>query len=294
MFTEDAYQNAYGVYRITTAYLWSQGILQIPVASSTLSVSQMAQVSQPMGSKIVFWLATQTGSYPTCPSTAGKSGEVLNFSQVIPHAPKITPDGDDYVYGISGMYAFHLSTPVPYDQGTIIQPQEPLDTGSPQPISPGDFINPAASGTSLFSGDHLKFSYTEYETATEYVWINGTVQQPTTTVGASCEIIQSCSPYGWRKVTWSAEREGAPPVLPSPVPLEGEFLNYWMITPASPKLMSDGQTYIFRVEGEYWFHCDTPYDVESDMPGIGVLGYDGGAEQALSSSDFDDNLIRIS
>jgi hypothetical protein len=81
--------------------------------------------------------------------------------------------------------------------------------------------------------------------------------------------------------------------LPAPTPFSGEYLNYYVLRLKSPKLMADGYTYIYSVDGEYWFWSQKPVDETTDFFPMGVVGYDGTSPQPLNPSNFNDNLIRV-
>lgn len=103
-----------------------------------------------------------------------------------------------------------------------------------------------------------------------YEWRDGGVMQAPIAVNGDpvpCAILRLHAPRELIAVAWSAERWGAPPIVPHPDTLEGNaiFLKGWRGAVA-PKMSPELKGQIWFVEGVYIYAKRAPTGLASNLP----------------------------
>lgn len=125
-----------------------------------------------------------------------------------------------------------------------------------------------------FNKEHAQFPYDEFTQQVDYTVDEGLLQVPVAgPAGTPCEIVRLHGGKGQRTLSFAAQRTGALPELPTPVPQSAnEVLAGLNIKPAVPSLMADGNA-VTRVEGQYVHFLLTPLDHTKILP-MGSAPYD--------------------
>ncbi len=78
--------------------------------------------------------------------------------------------------------------------------------------------------------------------------------------GSSAAFVQLAAPTLLWQCEWTAEKQGASPTLPSPTDLKdgGWVLLDQQIEPEMIELAPDGASYIYRINGIYWYGHTNP------------------------------------
>lgn len=112
--TDQQGSNYYTRYKITTKMDTNFGVVQMPVARSTgATQSAIVQLTSPYSRKTVEWYAERIGAKPILPHwNTGNSNEIVAFTTIGVYSTTIMPDGMTELWSCSGLYIYHLITPV--------------------------------------------------------------------------------------------------------------------------------------------------------------------------------------
>lgn len=149
----------YQKYKVTVAYLWNTGALQLPVAQPTPGVAAIddpgpqgartlaavCQTSAAYGKKVVSWVAERDGDFPHVPHPIDPTDDnaVLETFVIETESPDLLPEGVDHAYRVRGTYTYILKEPIwatdglpmggtPYDNtpdGLNVLPPTSFDVG---------------------------------------------------------------------------------------------------------------------------------------------------------------------
>jgi hypothetical protein len=145
----------------------------------------------------------------------------------------------------------------------------------PLPVTSISTSDTLPSYQTSYSTEGQTNPYNVYDMTTRYYRNSGIIQAPiagpASSSGGSSSTPTSAffrvsQPTSTVTVKWSAERVGATPQIPAP---DNNNTNYVLldhsITPIAPQVLPDGNTYVFRVEGEYFYGCKVPMRLNENL-----------------------------
>jgi hypothetical protein len=149
--------------------------------------------------------------------------------------------------------------------------------------------------TNLWSTDHQLDPYTAYEINTSYGLNTGILQLPVAgPPGTPPVLIQLHAGAQRKTVAVGGRRAGLPPLMPSSTSLgiDGGVLANFVLSPQSPVLDADGETYVYNTGATYVYYLSSFIRAEDGFRmGASPVYTTNPSENKLGSSTFSTNIL---
>ncbi len=100
--------------------------------------------------------------------------------------------------------------------------------------------------------------YQQSDQTHEYEYETGLVALPLAKREPGHKIIRVHGGFGMRRVKWSAQRSGNPPIIPAMADTSGDVFLGGVVAPQLPRPSTDNRGYDWKTSGEYVFVQSTP------------------------------------
>jgi len=144
-FNPNHIQNQYAGFSASNHYVFSEGVMVIPVAGPKTNPpirARKVRLHSPHGFRIYTWVAERHRVKPLLPAPVPQNDdEVLLHWEIVAGPPDIERGGRSHFYRVTGEYVFALLVPIFHDSGTFRMTGSPYDITPPSAnlINPGDF-----------------------------------------------------------------------------------------------------------------------------------------------------------
>lgn len=263
---------------VLTQRAFALAAAKIPLASATAGYIQQISINQSLVDRDVTLNIVYMNIAANNGPLWGMAVDSLKVDSIFPDQGGVNPS-PPWGKGTQGTSRLKLLVSALEAACAGAAPPEPNEMGAVDGPGAQDGPQPVIqiNGFDVLPREPTKYAppssrpYNEYHMETEYRRAAGVLMCPVAApLGSEAPLtafFRTSRPMTTVRVAWRTERIGATPQVPAPESNNENFvLLDHRITPVAPQVLPDGNTYVYRVEGEYLYGAKVAMGTTEALP----------------------------